>query len=83
MDGSNKCKTVGLGLGGVGLTPVAPSNVAEFLIGSALTDATIEEAAVMLEAQLDPIEDIRGAADYKRQVAKTAFKRAIGKAISR
>jgi carbon-monoxide dehydrogenase medium subunit len=83
LNGSNQCKTVGLGLGGVGLTPLAPRNVAEYLTGRTLTDANIEEAGTMLAAQLDPIEDIRGAADYKRRVAKAAFRRAIEKAISR
>ena len=83
LNDDNRCKTVGLSFGGVGLTPLIPGHVVEYLMGRELTDASIEEAGTMLAAQLDPIEDIRGTADYKRRVAKTAFKRAIGKAIGR
>lgn len=83
LDGNGRCRAAGLGLGGVGPTPLIPWNAVEFLAGRELTGAAIAEAAALMAAQLEPIEDIRGAADYKRRVAKTAFKRAVESAIKR
>ncbi len=83
VDDQGRCVTIGLGLGGVGPTPLIPENAVEFLTGRELTDANIDEAGVMVAAQLDPIEDIRGAVDYKRRVGRVAFGRAMRKAIKR
>ena len=83
VDGAGHCQTIGLGVGGVGATPVAPADVIAFLQGKTLSDPVIEEAASMLKARLHPIEDIRGSSDYKRRIAGVAFQRAFRKAAGR
>lgn len=81
-DGKGRCESVGLALGGVSATPLAPAGIAEFLVGRVLCEAVIDEAAAMLPEQLDPMEDVRGSADYKRKIAKVAFGRALTRAMT-
>lgn len=80
LDDAGRCKSVGIGMGGVGATPLRPMEVIRFLEGKALSEPVIEEAASMLSAALEPIPDVRGSADYKRKVAAVALRRALLKA---
>ena len=81
VGGGGRCEAIGLGLGGVGATPIAPTEVMEFLKGRVLSESVIEEAGAMLVAKLEPIEDIRGSVDYKRRIAGVAFRRAFRRAM--
>ena len=83
VDDEGRCVAVGLGLGGVAPTPFAPAVIAEALRGRVLSEAAIDEAAAILPGLLDPIEDVRGSADYKRTIAKVAFGRALKRVLTR
>ena len=80
IDTEGRCKSVGIGMGGVGPTPLRPMEVIRFLEGKTLSQPVIEEAASMLPPLLDPIPDMRGSAHYKRKVAAVALRRALVKA---
>ena len=67
---------------GIGLTAVGPSNIKaqeaeRVLEGSALDDNVIEEAARLAAASAEPHDDIRGSADYKRQIVRVFVTRAL------
>jgi carbon-monoxide dehydrogenase medium subunit len=75
-----RCDKAGLGIGGVAPTPLAPQAIAEFLVGKTLSETVIQKSCAMLEQYLDPIDDLRGSADYKRSIAAVALERAIRRA---
>jgi carbon-monoxide dehydrogenase medium subunit len=67
---------------GIGLTAVAPTNreateAGSALAGRELTDEAIAEAARLAAAAADPRDDIRGPADYKRDVVRVFVQRGL------
>lgn len=77
-----------IGRAGIGLTAVAPTNLkatqAEAaLAGQEPTDAVIAEAARLAAAACEPRDDVRGSAEYKRDVVRIFVQRGLKTAISR
>ncbi len=52
--------------GGVGPVPVLLARTSAFLIGRELTAETLTAANAEMQAEISPISDVRGTADYKR-----------------
>ena len=77
LDNAGQCSEIGIGLGGVGVTPVKPAQVESFLLGKRIDRSTIAEACKMLDEAIDPLSDQRGSAAYKRRVLKPVFSRAL------
>jgi aerobic carbon-monoxide dehydrogenase medium subunit len=72
----------------IALTNVAPTalraaDAEAALLGKALSDATIADAAAKAMAICDPAEDLRGDRDYKTAMAGQMVRRAIAKAAAR
>jgi carbon-monoxide dehydrogenase medium subunit len=80
-DALGRCEWIGLGVGGGAATPIAPRDVTAFLKGKVLDGPVIDEACAILARSLDPIEDLRGSADYKRSIACVALERAAQRAV--
>lgn len=59
--------------GGVAAVPKYLTNTNAFLIGKALTIATIQSAEEVLQSEISPISDVRGTNIYKRLLAKQLF----------
>lgn len=78
-----RCRDVGIGLGGVGLVPLRARRAEELLLGSNLDEPTIQEAQESVRSECEPLPDIRGSAEFKRQVASVLFRRALGIAVRR
>jgi len=53
------------------------------LIGQRPTRDLVEEAAKAAAAMSDPISDLQGSAEYKREMAKVFTRRALIKALER
>ncbi len=75
-------------IGAVGPTPIISSTAAEYIIGLPLSELTlgsekIKEAGKMAALDALPIDDIRGSANYRRQLVDTLTKRAIVDAAKR
>jgi aerobic carbon-monoxide dehydrogenase medium subunit len=70
----------GIGLTGVGATNIKATAAEQSLIGRQLTDEAIDEAAQLAADACDPQSDIRGTADYKRQVVRVYVARALQEA---
>jgi len=72
---------------GIGLTAVGPKNLQaaaaeQALAGREPTEETITEAARLAAAAAEPKDDIRGSADYKRDVVRVFVQRGLRKAVA-
>lgn len=64
-------------LGSVAPTIVSAIGAEQFLVGQRLGDDVIEEAAEMSAEAARPIDDVRGTADYRREMVKVLVSRAL------
>jgi len=76
-------RACGIGLGGVGLTPVRPAAAERLLAGRAVDDLPVREAAVAIQDDISPVDDVRGGSDYKRSLIEPMLRRALDIAVSR
>ena len=70
----------GIGLTAVGPTNLRPSAAEQSLVGKAVDDAAIEEASRLAAQAAEPIADVRGSAEFKRQAVRVLTARALRKA---
>ena len=73
---------------GIGLTAVGPTNLKaraaeDALAGQPPSDAVIAEAARLAADAAEPKDDIRGSADYKRDVVRVFVQRGLRTALGR
>jgi carbon-monoxide dehydrogenase medium subunit len=83
MNGAGVCRRVGIGLTNVGFVPLKARNAEAFLVGKPLDDSTIKQAAELAAGDSQPIDDIRGSADYKRDLVRVLTARALNRAFMR
>ena len=83
LDGSGACSMAGIGLTNVGFTPLKASKAEAFLKGKALDQTTITQASELAGSESQPMDDIRGSADYKRDLVRVLTARALNRAVSR
>ncbi len=72
---------------GIGLTGVGPANIKavdaeQALVGHRLTDKAIRRAAELAAAASEPRTDVRGSADYKREVVRVYVARGLHQALA-
>lgn len=77
------CKEAEIALGCVGLTPVRPTEAEGALRGQRVSEKTIAAAAEAARAAADPQSDMRGSAEYKRELVGALVQRAIEAALRR
>ena len=75
-------KDVRIVLGSVGVTPIRAKDAEDALRGKALTDENIRAAAALVKNAVDPLEDFRGSAEYKTDMAEVFARRAVEQAIA-
>ena len=68
---------VRIGLGAVAPTPIRATIAEETLKGQIVSDMLIQQAAESVAQQVDPLDDFRGAAGYKRDMAIVFTRRAL------
>lgn len=83
LDDAGNCQRAGVGLTNVGLTPIKATKTEAFLTGKTLDQATINEAAEIAASESQPMDDIRGSADYKRDLVRVLTARALSRALER
>ena len=81
-EAGERCRDLRVALGSVGSTPIRARQVEDVLRGQPPTDATIREAAAAVKNEVDPISDIRGSAEYKRDMAVVWVRRTLEQAFS-
>jgi aerobic carbon-monoxide dehydrogenase medium subunit len=77
------CRSAAIALGCVGLTAIRASEAEAALHGKNLDEQTIAAAAEAARAAADPQPDMRGSAEYKRELVVALVKRAIQIAMRR
>jgi carbon-monoxide dehydrogenase medium subunit len=68
-------------LGAVAPTPIRAFEAERLLIGNSVTEALLEEVGKTAAKECRPISDIRGSADYRRDMVRVFTKRALRKAL--
>jgi carbon-monoxide dehydrogenase medium subunit len=76
------CRNVRVALGAAGPTPVRATAVEQALEGRPATTATVREAAEAVRDQVDPLDDFRGTAAYKRDMAVVFTRRALQQVLT-
>ncbi len=66
-------------IGACGPTPIADDG-ADALLSSDRSDAAVARAGAMLEARADPLDDVRGSAEYRRMLIPRLLLRALRRA---
>ena len=78
----NTCRDIRIALGAVGTTPVRATLAEDLLRGQKLTDDAIRAAAATVPDTVQPLDDFRGSADYKREMAGVFTRRAVLQALA-
>lgn len=83
VNGAGVCMRAGIGLTNVAFSPLKATKAEAFMIGKTLDDSTIKQAAEIAAGESQPIDDIRGSADYKRDLVRVLTARALNRAFKR
>jgi aerobic carbon-monoxide dehydrogenase medium subunit len=78
---SDVCNYARVAIGSVAPTPLHLDTVDNILTGSKLNDDVLDDAANLLQEACDPIDDVRGSAEYRRKIIPGLLKRAIAEAL--
>ncbi len=74
-------KEVKIALGAVAPTPIRAMKAEEILRGKKLDQRLLEKSGQAASGEASPIDDIRGSADYRRELLTVLTKRAVTRAI--
>jgi carbon-monoxide dehydrogenase medium subunit len=77
----NRCEEARISLGAVAPTPIRVPQVEAILAGRSLTEEAIEEAAERAAETARPISDMRGSAEYRKEIVKVLTRRTLKKAL--
>jgi carbon-monoxide dehydrogenase medium subunit len=77
------CERVGIGLTNVGPAPIEARRAAESLRGARPDGSAIKRAAELAAGESQPESDLRGSADYKRDLVRVLTARALRQACER
>lgn len=75
------CQDVRIGLGSVGATPIRARRAEAVLRGQRVTPDLMRQAGESAQGEVDPMDDFRGSADYKRQMAGVFTRRVLERAL--
>ena len=75
VDGS--CEEARVALGAVATTPIRARKVEDALRGQRLTPQMVADTAALVRDEVDPLDDLRGSATYKRDMARVWTRRAL------
>jgi carbon-monoxide dehydrogenase medium subunit len=76
VDG-RRCRVARLGLGGVGASPVVLARAEQALQGQELDAATIARAAEAAADEVEPMDDLQGSAEYRRDMLRVWVRRVV------
>ncbi|HTZ98178.1 MAG TPA: xanthine dehydrogenase family protein subunit M [Terriglobales bacterium] len=83
VEDGDYCRDASIAMGCMGLTAIKAKNAETALRGRAITEKSIAAAAAAARDAADPQTDMRGSAEYKRQLAGSLLRRAIAIAMRR
>lgn len=79
----DRVESVRIALTNAAATPLRASDAEQSLIGKALSEATLADAAARAMAICEPAEDLRGDAEYKTAMTGVMVRRALERAAAR
>jgi carbon-monoxide dehydrogenase medium subunit len=77
LDTAGRCAHVRLALGGAAPTPIRVERAEAALMGEALTDAAASAAADLAARDAEPLSDLMGSADYRREMIRVWVRRLL------
>jgi carbon-monoxide dehydrogenase medium subunit len=80
---AGSCEDVRLALNSVASTIIRAKRAEDVLRGQRLSDDLLREVGEIAASEVDPMDDNRGSADYKRDLVKVLVRRAAEQAIQR
>lgn len=80
MDADGNCQEVRIAVGSCGATAVRPHKAEAILQGRAPTPQRLRDIGEAVASEVDPFDDARGSADYKREMAAVFTRRALEQA---
>jgi aerobic carbon-monoxide dehydrogenase medium subunit len=83
VDNAGICRRAGIGLTNVGATPIRAARAEGFLVGKAMDQQQISQAAQLAAEEAQPSSDLRGPAEYKVSMVRELTKRALVRACER
>ena len=83
LDAHDTRTAAGIGLTNVTGVPARATRAEASLIGRLITDLAIADASRLAAHESDPKSDLRGSAEYKRDLVRVLAGRAISRAVSR
>ena len=75
------CEDIRIGLGSVGTTPIRARGAEAVLRGRPITPELMRQAAEAVEGEVEPLDDFRGSARYKTQMAQVFTRRTLEQAL--
>lgn len=83
VSGHDLCKDIRIVMGSVGPIPFRSKRAEEFIRGQKINDDLIEKAALIASEDIQPITDLNGTAEFKREIARVLAQRTIKEAAVR
>jgi carbon-monoxide dehydrogenase medium subunit len=83
LDEDGRVSQARVGIGSAAPIPILAEAVGAALIGQSPTPAAIAAAAELARDAVDPLDDLRGSAAYKRDMAVVFTRRALAEAAAR
>lgn len=81
LSADSLCEDVGIGLGSVATVPLRARAAEDALRGERLTSDRLREVAALVRDEVDPLDDVRGTAAYKREMARVWTERALRRLV--
>lgn len=82
MDGET-CTDAKVAFGSVAATPIRVPEAEKILTGSTLDDETVKAASAAVYEAVKPITDVRGTAEYRKDMCPVLMRRAIDQSLER
>jgi len=79
---AGQCSAIRVAVGACGPTPIRSVDAEQLLIGTELDTAVLGRAGQAIAAAIDPIDDVRGSAEYRRMLVPRLLARAVHRALS-
>jgi carbon-monoxide dehydrogenase medium subunit len=76
-----KCSSCGIGLSGVGPTVVKAKRAESLMVGRKFDEEALGNAGIAAAEEAQPTGDLRGSADYKREMVRVMTVRALRAAV--
>jgi carbon-monoxide dehydrogenase medium subunit len=83
IEKDKRCRDIRIALGSVAPIPMRAKEAEDFLRGRIISDESIQQAGDLASREVAPIDDIRGSAEYRRQMVKVLVMRGIKEAYNR